>query len=116
MADVRDADAPKEAPAAWSRSPSAWLAPSSRGRFTAPSSHRTGLVGPTSGSSGRPVRWPLHRIRAPAYTRSYPEASRGCLGALAMDSGWRRFHSPSSETSPSFAKYALLSARSTAGR
>jgi len=80
------------------------------GGITPPSSHRTGQVLFTSGSSGRRVMTP---VAGRVSTSPYPSTNISCAGA-AM--GWRRAcHMSASETSPRSAKYALRSPRSTAG-
>jgi len=83
---------------------------SRRPRFPGGTSHGTGQVLFTSGSSGQRVANPsAGRVT----TSPYPNASVSWTGA-AMGWGWARSLS-TSETSPRSAKYALRSPRSTAG-
>ena len=76
----------------------------SRGKLPSPSSHRTGLVGLTSGSSGHRSRRTQSLEPMSAVARSYSSASVNCAGAMTRCISRYRC---SSEKSPWSAKYRL---------
>src|SRR5208283_377474 len=86
---------------------------SRQGRLPSPTSHRTGLVDPTSGSSGRRGSRPVSYSGTGVSTRSYPNTNGSCCGAVTDSAS--SLHRCSMDTRPRAAKYAFRSARSTAG-
>ena len=76
----------------------------SQGRLPAPGSHGTVLALFAHGSSGRRVVTPAAGRFA---TSIHPHSSVSCCWAGAAISWWVRRCSPTSDTSPRSAKYAL---------
>jgi hypothetical protein len=104
---------PSPGPCSLLRSSARPAPPSSRGpRLPRGPSHRTGLVGRTSGSSGRRGPGLPPYSGAGVSTRSYPSPSVSWTGATTTRDR-SSLHRSTSDTSPRSAKYALRSPRST---
>ena len=104
---------PTPSPCSLLRSSARPAPPSSRGpRLPRGPSHRTGLVGRTSGSSGRRGPGLPPYSGAGVSTRSYPSPSVSWTGATTTRDR-SSLHRSTSDTSPRSAKYALRSPRST---